>query len=200
MAQPGIDLAAALIEGDCLAGLIAERGDRHRMQLLLCDRFGDATHMQLVVEQIPQRRTVEQRHRNLGTDAEQTVADKAAGLADHPGPVAAQHQMTAKALPECRQAFDGVTKVHRPAGEADGVDRARRGADDHRKRIAGPRRQQFGNRRQHPDLIGRPSPATGKNQPCYRFNWTHRNTPWCLEKRLLNRAWRTTWARPVDGS
>src|ERR1043165_5195562 len=123
MAQPGVDLAAALIEGDCLAGLIAERGDRHRMQLFLCDRFSDAAHMQLVIEQMPQRRTVEQRHRHVCTDTEQTVADKAAGLTDHSGPVAAQHQMTAKALPESCQVFDGVTKIHCPAGEADGVDR-----------------------------------------------------------------------------
>ncbi|MNC38169.1 hypothetical protein D3C75_867610 [compost metagenome] len=143
------------------------------MQLLLCDRFGDAAHMQLVVEQIPQRRTVEQRHRNLGTDAEQTMADKASGLANDPGPVTAQYQRAAKALPEGRQALDGMTKVHCPAGEADRIDRACRGADDHRKRIARPRRQQFGNRRQHPDLISRPSPAAGKNQPCNRFSWTH---------------------------
>jgi len=45
MAQPRIDLAAALIEGHRLPRFVAERGHRHRMQLLAGDGFGDAGHV-----------------------------------------------------------------------------------------------------------------------------------------------------------
>ncbi|MNL08831.1 hypothetical protein D3C87_1295670 [compost metagenome] len=179
MAQPGVDGAAALIKGHCLAGLVTERGHRHCLQLLLRDGFVNPGHVQFVVKQPAQRRTVEQGHWNLCADAHQVVTDKTAGLMDHPGPVAAQYQVTAKALPERGKRFDGAAKIHRPTGQADRVDRPGRRADDHWKRIACPHRQQFGNRCQHTDLIGRPGPATGKNQACDRFNRTHGNTPGC---------------------
>ncbi|MNI81177.1 hypothetical protein D3C73_1377680 [compost metagenome] len=44
MAQPGVDGAATLVEGDSLAGLIAEGRDGNRVQLSLGDGFGDAVH------------------------------------------------------------------------------------------------------------------------------------------------------------
>ncbi|MCY1460808.1 hypothetical protein D9M71_783970 [compost metagenome] len=53
MTQPGIDGAAALIKRHRLAGLIAERRDRNRLQLLLRDGVGNAAHVQFVVEQPP---------------------------------------------------------------------------------------------------------------------------------------------------
>ncbi|MNF93427.1 hypothetical protein D3C84_761020 [compost metagenome] len=55
MAQPGVDFSTALIEGDRLTRLIAERRHRHGLQLLLGNGFGDAVQVQFVVEQIPQR-------------------------------------------------------------------------------------------------------------------------------------------------
>ncbi|MNO89528.1 hypothetical protein D3C76_810150 [compost metagenome] len=108
------------------------------------------------------------------------MTDEPGGLADHPRPVAAQHQVTAKALPERRQALDGRAKIHCPAGQADRIDRPGGRAHNHRKRIVRAQGQQLGNRRQHTHLIRRPSPAAGKNQPCDRFSRTHRNAPWCM--------------------
>ncbi|MCY1561982.1 hypothetical protein D9M68_993100 [compost metagenome] len=99
---------------------------------------------------------------------------------NHPRPIAAQHQVTAETLPEGCQTLNRAPEIHRAAGQTDGVDRPGRGADDYRERIVCPQRQQFGNRRQYADLISRPSPAAGKNQPCNRFSRTHRNAPWCL--------------------
>ena len=198
--QPGVDGAAALIERHRLPRFVAERGHRHRMQLLARDGFGDAGQVQFFLEQFAQRRTVEQRHRHLSTETEQAVADEAAGLMDHARPVAAQHAVAAKALPELGQAFDGGAKVRGATGQADRIDRPGRGADDHRKRIVRADRQQLGNRRQHPDLISRPSPAAGKNQTCNRFSRTHRNTPRCLSDRLINDAWDKASAHPAGDS
>lgn len=178
MAQPGIDGAAALVEGHRLARFVTEGRDRHRLQVLLRDRLTNAGQLQLIVQQLPQRRTVEQRHRHLRAQAEQAVTDEPGGLADHPGPVAADHLMAAKALPERRETLDGRGEIQRAAGQADRVDRPGRGPDNHWKRIARPRRQQLGNCRQYPHLICRTSPTAGKNQSCDRFRWAHRYTPW----------------------
>ncbi|MNQ72385.1 hypothetical protein D3C85_870880 [compost metagenome] len=54
MAQPGIDASATLIESHGLRGLIAERGQRHGVQLLLGDGLVDSGQIQFIVEQFPQ--------------------------------------------------------------------------------------------------------------------------------------------------
>ncbi|MNF90911.1 hypothetical protein D3C84_734970 [compost metagenome] len=177
VAQPGINGPAPLIEGDGLAGLITERRHRHRPQLLLGDGLLDARGMELGLEQFAQRRTVDQRHRQLVPQAQQAMNDETPGLGNNAPPVAAHDLMAAHRLPERRQPLDGGLEVHRPARQADRVDRPRRGADDHRERVVRTVRQQFGDGRQYAHLIRRPSPAAGKNQTCNRFSWGHRNAP-----------------------
>ncbi|MDT4867630.1 hypothetical protein FQZ97_1025520 [compost metagenome] len=160
--------------------LVTERRHRHRAQLALAHRSGDPGKIQLTLEQLAQRRTVEQRHRHFAAQAQQAVTDKATGLAQHPRPVATVHLMGMKALPDPGQAAHRLAKMQGPARQADRVDGAGRGADDHRKGILRGIRQQIGNRRQHPDLIRRPRAATGKNQSGDRLAgrsvWRHRGS------------------------
>ena len=181
MTQPGIDGAAALIEGHRLPGLITKGRHRHRLQVLAADSLVDAVQVQTRLQQVTQGGAIEQRHRHLGAQAQQAVDQEATGLAYHPRPIAAQHLMAAKALPERCQPLDSRAEVTGPTGQAHRIDGAGGGADDHRKRIRRPWRQQFGNRRQHPHLISRSRPTAGKNQACDRFNWAHCVTP-CGEK------------------
>ncbi|MNE19904.1 hypothetical protein D3C80_1130030 [compost metagenome] len=169
VAQPGIDGTAALIEGHRLAGLIAESGHRHGMQVLLFEGMADAAHVQVLVKQMTQRRTVEQGHRYRRSKTEQTVTDEAAGLANHPRPVAAQYLLAAKALPEAGQAPDRIGKVRRTAGQGHRVDGTRGGTDDHRKRIGRTRRQQIGNPGQHANLVGSAGATAGEDQAGDRF-------------------------------
>lgn len=92
--------------------------------------------------------------------------------------------MAANTLPERRKPLDRRAKIHRATGQAHRIDCPGRGADDYRKRIGRTGRQQLGNRRQYPHLIGRSRPAAGKNQACDRFGWTHCITPWWGKRRL----------------
>jgi hypothetical protein len=92
------------------------------VQLALGNRVVDARQVHVFVEQLAQRRVVDQRHRHLGTQPQQAVADKAAGLANDPGPVAAHYLITAKVAPERREALDRRRKVRGATGQADGID------------------------------------------------------------------------------
>ncbi|MNE81569.1 hypothetical protein D3C80_1782310 [compost metagenome] len=107
--------------------------------------------------------------------------------------------MGMKALPDPGQAAHRLAKMQGPARQADRVDGAGRGADDHRKGILRGIRQQIGNRRQHPDLIRRPRAATGKNQPGDRLAgrsvWRHRGSSESLTCRSGRRAFRWATAR-----
>jgi len=97
---------------------------------------GDAGKIQFALQQPCQWRTVEQRYRHLLADTEHAVAEETACLAQHARPVAAVHLIGMKAAPHGAQPPHRLAKMQGAACEADGIDRARRGADDHRERIA----------------------------------------------------------------
>ena len=139
------------------------------------------------------------------------MSDEASGLTQHAWPVTAVHLMGVKTLPDRREPPDGLTEVQRPTGQTDGIDGAGRSADDDRKRIFRRIRQQIGNRRQHPDLIGRTGTTSGENESGHMFfgagGLSHENVPVFLGKcrsayrrrflysfasptgRVLNRRW-----------
>ena len=165
MTQPGVDGVLALIKGHRLSRLITKRCHRHGTQVPGFDGVVDTAKVQTGVEQVAQGRAVEQRHGDSRANAHQMVADEAAGLMDHPRPIATQHLMTAKALPEFGQLVNGGAEVRSTAGQLHGIDGAGRGADDHRERIWSTGRQQISYPGQYADLISRPCTATGKNQP-----------------------------------
>ena len=205
MPQPGIYHSAALVEGHRLAGLVAKSRDRHRVQLPQGDGFVDTRKLHVLVEQIAQRRTVDQRHRHLGAQAQQAVANEAAGLANHSRPIAAHHLVTAEVAPERCQALDRRREITGATGQADRIDSAGGSADDHRERITRPGAQQFGDRRQHPHLVGRTGPTAGKNQTCDRLHRTHQSTPSMTpggtsQCRGVNRVSGKAGARLADGS
>gem|GEM_PF-4783988 len=166
MAQPWVDGRMPLIERHRLGRLVAKCRHCYRAQLPLAEGRGDAGKIQFTLEQPGQWRTVEQRNRHLLADTEHAVAEEAAGLAQHAGPVAAVHLIGMKTAPNAAQPPHRLAKMQGAAGEADRIDRARRGADDHRKRIARRVGQQIGDGRQHTNLIGPSCAAAGEDQPC----------------------------------
>ncbi|MCY1236063.1 hypothetical protein D9M72_487010 [compost metagenome] len=165
MTEPGIDGGAALVEGHRLAALVAEGGHGHGTQLAGADGGGDAAEIQLASQQLTQGGVIQQRHRDIAPQSQQAVTEETRTLAEHAGPVAAVDRSTVKALPDTVETADGLAKVQCTAGQTHGIHRAGGGTDDDWKRIAGSIRQQVGDGAQHPDLIGRPRTATGKNQP-----------------------------------
>ncbi|MNE48067.1 hypothetical protein D3C80_1425080 [compost metagenome] len=116
--------------------------------------MADAVQVQLRLQQGTQWAAVEQRHWRVATQAEQAMADEAAGLANHPRPVAAQHQVAAKVLPERSEVAHGFSKAGGAAGQGDRIDGAGRSADDDREGIGRAGWQQFGDAGQYADLIG----------------------------------------------
>ncbi|MNF59176.1 hypothetical protein D3C84_407570 [compost metagenome] len=92
------------------------------------------------------------------------MADEAAGLADHAGPVAAQYQAAVETFPEIGEAADGFAKVQGTAGQGHGVDGPGRGADNDRERVGGAQWQQIGDAGQYPHLISRARTTAGEDQ------------------------------------
>lgn len=107
----------------------------NRSQLAMAHGRSDAGEVQLALQQLTQRRTVEQGHRNIAPQAKQAVANEARRLTQHAGPVAAVHHMGMKALPDRGQAPYGFAELQRATGQANGIDRPGRGPDYHRKGI-----------------------------------------------------------------
>ncbi|MNM92467.1 hypothetical protein D3C81_1048040 [compost metagenome] len=97
------------------------------------------------------------------------MTDKTTGLANHPRPVAAQHLMAAKALPETGEAADGIGKVHGTTGQGHRIDRSGRRADDHGKGIGRTGGQQIGNAGQHTNLISGAGATAREDQSCDRL-------------------------------
>ena len=133
--KPGVDGRAALIEGHRLTAFIAEGRHRHGPQLSMTHGSRDTGEVQLALQQLTQRRTVEQGHRNIAPQAKQAVANEARRLPQHARPVAAVHHMGVKALPDRGQAPHGFAELQRPTGQANGIDRPGRGPNYHRKGI-----------------------------------------------------------------
>ncbi|MCY1441402.1 hypothetical protein D9M71_577160 [compost metagenome] len=164
MPQPGFDGRPTLVESHRLPRLVAKRRHRDGTQVALADRGGNPGEIHLALQQMAQRTAVEQSHRLTLAQTEQAMSDETKRLADHSGPVGTVHLAGAKALPDPGQALDRLAETQGAAGQPDGIDGARRGTDDHRERVLRALRQQFGDGRQHADLIGGTRPAAGQDQ------------------------------------
>ncbi|MNN19675.1 hypothetical protein D3C81_1329260 [compost metagenome] len=167
VAQPGFNGAAALVEGHSLPGLVAECSHRDGAQLFGGQGVADAIQVQVRLQQAAQGAAVEQRHWRVAPQAQQAMADEAAGLAYHPRPVAAQHQVAAKVLPERSEVAHGFSEAGSAAGEGDRIDGAGRRADNDRKGVGCAGWQQLGNAGQYADLIGGTGAAARENQASY---------------------------------
>ncbi|MNP54027.1 hypothetical protein D3C76_1485540 [compost metagenome] len=73
---PGVDGGTPLVEGHGLAGVIAEGGHRHGAELAGTHGRGDAGEVQLALQQLAQGGIVQQRCRDVATEAQQAVAEE----------------------------------------------------------------------------------------------------------------------------
>ncbi len=144
---------------------VARGADADRLQMLLVQAARDAVEVQLLAQQIPQRRVVEQRMRRMhqpaaGDERQHPVQSGP----QHAGGVRLEHLVHAKIAPH---SFDGIHRapeVRRVRGERDGADGAGGGPGDDGKRTRGTAPQQFRDALEHADLVGGARAAARQHQ------------------------------------
>jgi hypothetical protein len=136
----------------------------------------DAFHGQALLEQLAQRRIVQQRDR-IAPRKQHHRAQPARPRAQDVQGIGAVHVRAAHVLPEFKQVADGAREVVRVRGERGGVDRTGRGAAKDRERVACGLAQDVAQRLQHAHLVGGARAATRQHQPRPRLH------PACREGR-----------------
>ena len=123
---------APLNEGIGLAGVIAGRRDRQRIQPPLFDRAPNTHERQLARQQSAQRRGVEQRLNTPGAQQrpQGRVAQQAACIACQGTQVGAIDLGCGEVGPQPGQCFGGLVKALAPGGEGRAVDRPGRCTGD----------------------------------------------------------------------
>ena len=140
-ARPRHDVDERVVEGHVQPRAVARRGDGERVQVALGHHAMQPAGVDELVEQVLERRVVEQRARPGAPPAGDHPADRhhrqpARAGADHAERIGAIDLLGAKVLPDLDQAGDGCVEGVGAAGQRGGVDGAGRGAGDDRKRVA----------------------------------------------------------------
>ena len=161
------------VEGDVLAGGVARRRDRERLQMAVGDQAGQPVELHQRFQQFGERFVVEQRVRARLAPARHGPAQRQQGepvraAAQHAERVGAVHLLGPKPAPDLGDVAHRVIEMVRATGQRRGVDGPRRGAA-HDLEWAVLARQtagdaQVGNRLQHSHLIGSAGTAARKNQ------------------------------------
>jgi hypothetical protein len=125
------------------------------------DGTADATEIELLLQQLAQRRVVEQRFRRRQQPAAREHGEQPMQTgAQHAGGVGTKHLPDLEIAPDALEVADRDAEAIGMNGDCRGIHGARRGAGDHRKRIDGTRRQQIRERPQDAHLIGGPRAAS----------------------------------------
>ena len=173
-AHPGLHRHGRLVEGEVFARAVARGRDGQRAQVAVLHQARQAVERHQLLQQVRQRRVVEQRARLLAPPARQQPRQPvehapAARHVEQVQPVGAVHLLGPELLPHVGDVAHRVVEVRRAASQRRRVDGAGRGAGDDGEGVAGllppGLAPQVGQRLQHAHLVGGAGTAAGEQQP-----------------------------------
>ena len=164
-ALPRLHPRRALIKTHRLARGVARAGDAEGGQVAAVDRALDRREVEVLAEQVGERRIVEQRNRAAAESAAgEHGEDPKQAVGERPPRIGAVDVVHAEVLPHHHQAPHAAAEVVGVGRHHGGVDGAGGSAADDGKGRVHLGRQQFGERPQHSNLVGGTRAASGHDQ------------------------------------
>ena len=168
--SPGHDGIDTLVEGHRFARAVAGTGNAECAQVAGVDHVLDPLARHAFLQQLAQRRAVEQRLRVAPAETTEHEGGQPvrAGHEHTPG-IGPEHLSDLEIAPHKIEALDRLAKAVRVDRQRRGIDGPGRGAGNHRERVGNVGWQDVGDGLEHADLIGRTRTAAQHDEADNRF-------------------------------